>query len=92
MIGGKPSASQNRDMLHGETRRLRSCSSKSTVKSEGRSRMVTCNRKPTAIVTKLKHAGVNFLHNIREPDKRNHTGFAVLINGTGKESSRKQYF
>jgi hypothetical protein len=54
--------------------------------------MVTCNRKPTATVTKLKHVGVNFLHNIREPDKRNHTGFAVLINGTGKESSRKQYF
>jgi len=54
--------------------------------------MVTCNRKPTAIVTKLNHTGFNFLHNIRELDTRNHTGFAVLINGTGKQSSRKQYF
>jgi len=72
--------------------RLRSCSSKSTVRSESRSHLVTCNRKPTDIVTKLKHAGANFLHNIRELDKRNHTGFAVLINGTAKQSSRKQYF
>lgn len=32
------------------------------------------------------------MHNIRELDTRNHTGFAVLINGTGKQSSRKQYF
>jgi hypothetical protein len=53
---------------------------------------LTCNRKPTAIVTKLTHAGVNFLHNILELDKRTHRGFAMLINGTGKQGSRKQHF